>query len=76
MEKEQRMVFTRHSPHFTLHSVFTGAADRAQPVQMRLSALASAFDQRHALLRLLPGLRRFLKRRECRGCGAGKFARV
>ena len=70
---KQRVVFTRHSPVFTLHPVFTGVADRAQPVQMRLSALPSAFDQRHHPLRLLPALRRFLKRRQCRGYGASKW---
>ena len=75
LENKQRVVLIRHSPDFTLHPVFTGVADRAQPVQMRLSALPSAFDQRHHPLRLLPALRRFLKRRECGWYGAGKHGK-
>ena len=76
LANEQRVVLIRQLPGFTLHAVFTGVADRAQPVQMRLSALPSAFDQRHHHLRLLPALRRFLKRRECRGYGTGKGGKL
>src|SRR5262249_37816378 len=66
-EGRRKFFFALHAPRFTLHPFITGVADRAQPVQVWLSAPASTLDESRTALRLLPALRRFLKGRECGG---------